>query len=802
MFLRRLRLSSLAAVLVLWTIFTLAQQVNSGSAAQDKSAAEAAGKAEESRKAADKSAKSAEDAKNAAADSAKSADDSRKASDKSAELAGDAASDSGKSADRSKKSADDAGKSADDAAKSAQKAGANGILQRLNQRRSAPKKPPLNDFVPCMFAGDEDFELRSRPNPFRKPNDPLTEEEAQKIAAIAVNQWQARHSLAKSINPESFKKELAGAIVGLTPEEAAKRLPELLAEKNKQDTTLQKTSAEISKTKSWSMETKRTYLQSLNSANLSGFKVENTINSMKPEIQLTQDQAATQIAQAASTQTNTATEAVQKVTTAETFDRPDDVSCSFSLMGWNETKDVFGRRVANNYIAIQVNIRNLSHDNEFLIHDIQIAVDTGVNPRQLGRFQTGRDRVVVRSVAQRGQSEDRRNLILNTMQMIGNIAGGASTAFTNVTADDADTTPAQKLSTAVELFQGPFITGLINIFPDHTLEQINHISDLAFSASSTNKTVVPVQGAVPLVTFLVEKPLEQLPFSRCGASRAADGSNPGSSAYSFCQLEPDDDVQSTNNPQPSMYTKPLHFKKWHAAALQVLERRVFVVVAGVHIQEVSNAPTLNAVKCPIAGPDNGVDLSQADKDGNISCSLEGKHLDKVASARLALNSKNVAATITAASDGNTGTLAFKADDVKGKEAAGTYEIFLKDNSGNETDTKQSIKIAVRTPNITSVTPTKLTKGQSAQLTLIGNNLDRIDKVNLINNADTNNVKTAAGEVQNKDSVTAQTSSMVVTFPQTEVGNLGTPPVKGLIQLITKDGDTLLPNTAFPIQIPK
>lgn len=784
--LRRLRLSIFLVPLIS-CVLTYAQQSNSGSGTQDKGAAEAAGKAEESRRAADKSAKSAEESKNAAADSAKSAEESNKAANKSAELAGDAASDSRTSADRSKKSADEA-------TKASQKANAGGILQRLSQRKGAPKKPPLNDFVPCMFAGDEDFELRSRPNPFRKPGDPLDEVEAGKVAAIAVNQWLANHSLPNTIDVESFKQEVASAIIGLTPDEASKRLPELLAEKIQNEV---KQKGDITKGKP-TPQKKNLLKMQLHGLGINSAKIDDKIDSLSPETLENPDQTQNEIKKTAA-QINQTT-AVKQVTSARTFDRPDDVSCSFSILGWQETSDVFGRRVANDYVAIQVNVRNLSHDNEFLIHDIQIAVDTGVNPRQLGRFQTGRDRVIVRSVAQRGQFEDRRNLILNTMQMIGNIAGGASTAFTQATVDDQDTTPASKLSTAVALFQGPFITGLTNIFPDHTLEHINHISDLAFSASSTNKTVVPVQGAVPLVTFLVEKPLEQLPFSRCGGT-SEDENDPHSSAYSFCQLEPDDDLQSTNNPQPKMYTKALRFKHWKPAALQVLERRVFVVVAGVHIQEVSNAPTLNAAKCPLAGSDNSVDLSQTDKDGNVSCNLEGSHLDKAASARLTFNSKNISATVKAASDGNTGNLSFKADDAKGKDAAGTYEIFLTDNSGKEIDTKQSIKIAVRTPNLTSVAP-KFTKGQPAQVTLLGSNLDRIDKVNLVNNADANNVKTAAGEVQNKDSVTAQTSSIVVTFSQEELGKLGTPPVKTLLQVVTKDGDTLPPNTAFPVQVPK
>ena len=183
-------------------------------------------------------------------------------------------------------------------------------------------------------------------------------------------------------------------------------------------------------------------------------------------------------------------------------------------MQWPETRDSFGRRVANDYIALQVTVRNLNDQTEFLIHDIQIAVDTGLNPVQFGRFQSARDKLIVRNVAQRAQSEDARNLVINSLVAAGAIAGGASSAVTQ----SMVSTAARNLATSVAIFQGPFITGLINIFPDHTIEQINHINDQTFSASSSSKTVVPVQGSVPLVTFLAERPIEQLPFARCGST--------------------------------------------------------------------------------------------------------------------------------------------------------------------------------------------------------------------------------------------------------------------------------------------
>src|SRR5258708_594885 len=187
------------------------------------------------------------------------------------------------------------------------------------------------------------------------------------------------------------------------------------------------------------------------------------------------------------------------------FTPPEDISCSMAVMGWKETSDIFGRRVANRYVAIQVTLRNLNTKNEFLVHDVQVAVDTGIAGEEFGRFQAGRDKLLVRAVAERGKSNDRRNVILNSLTALGAIAGASS-----VTAGTTE------FKDAVAIFQGSFITGFANIFPDHTVEQLNHINDLVFSASNTSKVLVPVQGSVPLVTFIAERPLEELPFPWSG----------------------------------------------------------------------------------------------------------------------------------------------------------------------------------------------------------------------------------------------------------------------------------------------
>ena len=427
-------------------------------------------------------------------------------------------------------------------------------------------------------------------------------------------------------------------------------------------------------------------------------------------------------------------------TTAKQFQPPNDVSCSMAVMSWKETSDIFGRRVANTFIAIQVTLRNLNTKNEFLVHDIQVAVDTGMTQDYFGRFQAGRDKLLVRAVAQRGQSDDRRNRVLNTLQTVGAIGAASSLVAGTVEFKDA-----------VAVFQGAFLTGFANIFPDHTVEQLNHINDLVFSASNTSKVVVPVQGSVPLVTFISEKPIEQLPFAWCGrlphkginpkqffgwgADRVCNFNggkhNPGyvtpyrynrhgeqqplhNAAPFTTTAAPTTDVNhssSTPLTGDELRTKErdeerttreqerksyplgptinqahdqdgvedglpawddLKYKDWRGAAVRMLQEHTFVVVGGVHIQQVVTQPQLANLNCPHLKT-NQIDLSQAQK-GAVVCSVSGTGLGLISAINLQKSDAKIPGTIAPGTDGNTAALQFKPEDLCGAE--GPYSLFV------------------------------------------------------------------------------------------------------------------------------
>ncbi len=67
---------------------------------------------------------------------------------------------------------------------------------------------------------------------------------------------------------------------------------------------------------------------------------------------------------------------------------PKDVACSQSILSYNETKDAFGTRVAGTYVAVQVVVRNLDPDHEFVLHDVQVALPIR---DETSHFRAGRE---------------------------------------------------------------------------------------------------------------------------------------------------------------------------------------------------------------------------------------------------------------------------------------------------------------------------------------------------------------------------------------------------------------------------
>jgi hypothetical protein len=102
------------------------------------------------------------------------------------------------------------------------------------------------------------------------------------------------------------------------------------------------------------------------------------------------------------------------------LERPTDVGCAMSILSYKETSLAYGYIIAQNYIAVQVIVRNLNKDEEFLLHDIEFAVNT--DPAgDPGRFFSGRDKVIVRALSAAQQNLDPRNISIQAAQGVGSL---------------------------------------------------------------------------------------------------------------------------------------------------------------------------------------------------------------------------------------------------------------------------------------------------------------------------------------------------------------------------------------------
>ncbi len=281
---------------------------------------------------------------------------------------------------------------------------------------------------------------------------------------------------------------------------------------------------------------------------------------------------------------------------------PTNIGCSESVLTYDETRDIFGRRMANTYIAVQVTIRNLDPDHEFLIHDIQIAVDTD-------RFFATRDKQIAAGVAELGQLLSPRNQVMRYVE--GGVGALGIAAVPLV--DNLD------LSNVAHGFSG-FLPILKGMFPDFTVAQITRLSNLGFSAGSLTY-VIPKSGSHSIVTFVPEKVFRNV----VAKQNSGEGDSAGHEIYK-------------------------EFKKYTTEDLRKFQDSVEILVAGVHIQPVTTAkaPEVTGFTCdgpkpeppkPNAPKANEPNPSEPKPTGATTvCHLTGKNLESVKRVKLVFKS--------------------------------------------------------------------------------------------------------------------------------------------------------------------
>jgi len=178
------------------------------------------------------------------------------------------------------------------------------------------------------------------------------------------------------------------------------------------------------------------------------------------------------------------------------LERPTDVGCAMSILSPKETSKAYGYIIAHEYIAVQVVVRNLNSEQEFVLHDVEYAVNTDPTGTP-GRFFSGRDKVIVRALSTAQESFDPRNIVISTAQGVGALFSAIAPLV------------GGSLVAASGVINGATIPWLQKAWKDQSVDQLNLLNDTGFSASISSQTRVPKSGTVVVVTFIPSKQFSQ-----------------------------------------------------------------------------------------------------------------------------------------------------------------------------------------------------------------------------------------------------------------------------------------------------
>lgn len=416
----------------------------------------------------------------------------------------------------------------------------------------------------------------------------------------------------------------------------------------------------------------------------------------------------------------------------QTFQRPTNIGCSMSVMPWEEASKIFGRAVANTFLAVQVDVRNLDNNHEFLLHDAELAVDA--YSLAIQRFQVGHEKEVVRGVSVWGQSYGRHAIALHIVEgvgiLMGAVVGLPSPLNTN-------------LVNASGAYQAGFVPTFNKIFPSLDTNNLNNLNDLAFSARSNSRIVVPKGGSVPFVMFVPVEPLQEACWLQKGYNFLADESFT-TACTAFCT---DSNQPPCKPPQETInHWKQVGFKHWTPIQLQALQKHAYATIAGQHFQAVATAATLNTITCTSAAKSGA--YYQALIGGDLTCTLTGSGFDTMNKLRLrppgdTKDTNAIDGTVTLNNgDTTTATAKIVTADVK-RINQPTYNLFSVDKSGIETDLKNTLSFLL-SPTVTAGQKILLNDLTASKATLAGANLQQVTKVILksaTNEIDADAIKT-------------------------------------------------------------
>jgi hypothetical protein len=207
-----------------------------------------------------------------------------------------------------------------------------------------------------------------------------------------------------------------------------------------------------------------------------------------------------------------------------------DLLCSQSLLTYQEEREVFGKSVAEQYVAVEVKVQNRNDQYQFLLSDIRLGTSNS-------QLTTSRDRTFVRAYAEKGEAYSARAIGLRAFSAATAILGGIGPAVGNV-----------MLSSAVQIIAGPTSSAVNGLFPDRSSNEINIISDSGFSV--VQALVIPSKSPIRVFCFVPQRAVLNQPLSKISDNRS----------------------------------------KWTAAAdFQALQKSLLVEISGMHVTQVKTA---------------------------------------------------------------------------------------------------------------------------------------------------------------------------------------------------------------------
>jgi hypothetical protein len=196
------------------------------------------------------------------------------------------------------------------------------------------------------------------------------------------------------------------------------------------------------------------------------------------------------------------------------LERPVDVGCAMSILSPKETSKAYGYIIAHEYIAVQVVVRNLNPNEEFVLHDVEYAVNTDPTGTP-GRFFSGRDKVIVRALSTAQESFDPRNITITTAQGVGALFSAVAVIV------------GGNMVPASGVVNGAFLPWLQKGWKDQSVDQLNLLNDTGFSSAVNSQTRVPKSGTVMVVTFIPSKQFSQAWWAQPCVSYSYIGSRQG-----------------------------------------------------------------------------------------------------------------------------------------------------------------------------------------------------------------------------------------------------------------------------------